>query len=109
MTAIEKLKNLQAGELDKVLPEGNYNGIAGYIVQQSNEAGELVEVIKEIHWAKQNKLNAAKVEVAKVVVGEYLDAFNGFGKRRDSIDEDVKAGVRLMNALTLLQQLKESL
>ena len=87
MTALEKLNALQAGELDKVLECTPHNSIAALGVSWENVNGELVEIIKQVYWAKQNKLNAAKVEVTKVVLDEYL-----------------RTGDK-----TLLQQLKESL
>jgi hypothetical protein len=105
MTALEKLNALQAGELDKVLPHGNHNGIAAYTVSLENNNGELSETIHQIHWAKQNKLNAAKVEVTKVIVHEYLDAYDDYYKDNFTLE---KAN-RFADALVNLIQLKETL
>jgi len=111
MTALEKLNALQAGELDKVLPHGNHNGIAAYTVSLENNNGELAETIHQIHWAKQNKLNAAKVEVTKAWLPEIIgaiDALLAADERGQGVGY-AEAMNRLRKMLPELKKLKESL
>jgi len=102
MNAIDKLRSLQAGELDKVLPD----------------------IYVGTPWSKTLypicKINAAKVEVTKVVLPDALKDIEDYFKPIDMSGSPVGGGnwvgkimderkEKLDVALTLLQQLKESL
>jgi hypothetical protein len=102
MNAIDKLRSLQAGELDKVLPD----------------------IYVGTPWSKTLypicKINAAKVEVTKVVLPVFEAALtraksdmegwqayvSDYFKDKHDAADDLAA---IDQALTLLQQLKESL
>ncbi len=97
MTALEKLKNLQAGELDKVLEGTPY-------------------ALPSLLAVSHATTNAAKVEVTKVVLPEFKQAFMvaiGYmfpkEKTSESAAQCVQDEAVVTQALTLLQQLKESL
>jgi hypothetical protein len=97
MNAIDKLRNLQAGELDKVLEGTPYFG-------RSMQAELAVD-----YDALEN---AAEVEVTKVVVDEVINYLESVRHDLWEIGSSEIEGSPLWEtrqALTLLQQLKESL
>jgi hypothetical protein len=85
MTALEKLNALQAGELIKL-------------------TGQQFQLIGKAPFTVEDLRNAAKVEVTKVMLDEARMLLNDNLGRRHS---DLVVAAR--QALTLLQQLKESL
>jgi hypothetical protein len=94
MTALEKLNALQAGELDKVLPDI-------YVGTPWSET--LYPICKK---------NAAEVEVTKVVVDEvinYLESVRHDLWEAGGSEIEGSPLWETRQALTLLQQLKESL
>jgi asparagine synthetase B (glutamine-hydrolysing) len=64
MTALEKLNALQAGELDSEYSQGVSGD--GIWLLKNGEAMNIDELMHDL------QLNAAKVEVTKVVLDEYL-------------------------------------
>jgi hypothetical protein len=104
MNVIDKLRSLQAGELDKVLegtpfyaPEYNSTG------RPANDSALAVDGCA--------LFNAAKVEVTKVVLPVVIERFTAlYNEARDEyMDDNAPKLVGANKALTLLQQLKESL
>jgi hypothetical protein len=103
MTPLEKLNALEAGdiaEIDRILIEAGYNPVVFASPQEAN--------------------NAAKVEVTKVVLPDALKDIEDYFKPIDMSGSPVGGGnwvgkimderkEKLDVALTLLQQLKESL
>jgi hypothetical protein len=98
MNAIDKLRSLQAGELDKVLPD----------------------IYVGTPWSKTLypicKIHAAKVEVTKVVLDEIEARLSAIKLAIEAAWGDeppmpctIEAKHDCRKALTLLQQLKESL
>ena len=110
MNTLEKLEALKAGEGYKVLDGTLYDGLAninhGPIFQaRVNAAGK--------RCIMDSGLNAAKVEVAKAVVGEAWSAFKQLHfltcDGAHDKDEMQEAKHNAHKALTLLNKLKEVL